>query len=111
MTILSSLAVFFISLGLFFFFAGTVGILRLPDFYSRLHAAGKCDSLAAVLMIIGIALYNLQPFTFGALLVSAKLVLIAVFVFITSPTATHAITEAALVLGVKPWTRKGRKRS
>ena len=111
MTILSSLAVFFISLGLFFFFAGTVGILRLPDFYSRLHAAGKCDSLAAVLMIIGIALYNLQPFTFEALLVSAKLVLIAVFVFITSPTATHAITEAALVLGVKPWTRKGRKRS
>lgn len=111
MTILSSLAVFFISLGLFFFFAGTVGILRLPDFYSRLHAAGKCDSLAAVLMIIGIALYNLQPFTFGSLLVSAKLVLIAVFVFITSPTATHAITEAALVLGVKPWTRKGRKRS
>ena len=111
MTILSILAVFFISLGLFFFFAGAVGLLRLPDFYSRLHAAGKCDSLAAVLMIIGIALYNLQPFTFGALLVSAKLVLIAVFVFITSPTATHAITEAALVLGVKPWTRKGRKRS
>ena len=111
MTILSSLAVFFISLGLFFFFAGTVGILRLPDFYSRLHAAGKCDSLAAVLMIIGIALYNLQPFTFEALLVSAKLVLIGVFVFITSPTATHASTEAALVLGVKPWTRKGRKRS
>lgn len=111
MTILSILAIFFLSIGMFFFFAGTVGILRLPDFYSRLHAAGKCDSLAAVLMITGIALYNLQPFTFGALLVSAKLFLIAVFIFITSPTATHAITEAALVLGVKPWTRKGRKRS
>lgn len=111
MTIFSVLAMILLSLGLFFFLAGTVGILRLPDFYSRLHAAGKCDSLAAVLMIIGIALYNLQPFTFGALLVSAKLLLIAIFVFITSPTATHAITEAALVLGVKPWTRAGRKRS
>ena len=111
MTILSILAIIFLSLGLFFFFAGTVGILRLPDFYSRLHAAGKCDSLAAVLMIIGIALYNLQPFSFGALLISAKLFLIAIFVFITSPTATHAITEAALVLGVKPWTKAGRKRS
>ena len=111
MTILSILAIFFLSLGLFFFLAGTVGILRLPDFYSRLHAAGKCDSLAAVLMIIGIALYNLEPYSFGALLVSAKLLLIAIFIFITSPTATHAITEAALVLGVKPWTRAGRKRS
>ena len=111
MTILSILAIFFLSLGLFFFFAGTVGILRLPDFYSSLHAAGKCDSLAAVLMIIGIALYNLEPYSFGALLVSAKLLLIAIFIFITSPTATHAITEAALVLGVKPWTRAGRKRS
>jgi multicomponent Na+:H+ antiporter subunit G len=111
MTILSILAIILLSLGLFFFFAGTVGILRLPDFYSRLHAAGKCDSLAAVLIIIGIALYNLEPFSFGALLVSAKLFLIAIFVFITSPTATHAITEAALVLGVKPWTKAERKRS
>ena len=111
MTILSILAIILLSLGLFFFFAGTIGILRLPDFYSRLHAAGKCDSLAAVLMIIGIALYNLDPFSFEALLVSAKLLLIAAFVFITSPTATHAITEAALVLGVKPWTRAGRKRA
>lgn len=111
MTILSVAAMALVSLGLFFFFAGTVGILRLPDFYSRLHAAGKCDSLAAVLIIFGIALYNLEPFSFEALLVSAKLLLIAVFVFITSPTATHAITEAALVLGVKPWTKTERKRT
>ena len=45
MTVLSVIAIILILLGLFFFFAGTVGILRLPDFYSRLHAAGKCDSL------------------------------------------------------------------
>ena len=110
MTVLSILAVILILLGLFFFFAGTVGILRLPDFYTRLHAAGKCDSLAAILMVCGVALYNLEPFTFAALLVSINLFFIAVFIFIANPTATHAITEAALVLGVKPWEKKERKK-
>jgi len=111
MTILSILAIVLVSLGLFFFAVGTIGILRFPDFYTRLHAAGKCDSLAGVLMIVGIAIYNLEPFSFSSLLVSAKLMLIAVFVFVTSPTATHVITEAALVLGVKPWQRTGKNRS
>ncbi len=111
MTVLSILTIILVLAGLFFFLVGTVGILRLPDFYTRLHAAGKCDSLAAVLMIVGLAVYNLDPFSFSALLVSAKLMMIAAFVFITSPTATHAVTEAALVLGVKPWRRKGGKRS
>lgn len=106
MTILSILSAVLIALGLFFFLVGTVGILRLPDFYTRLHAAGKCDSLASVLVIVGVALYNLQPFTVANVLVSIKLLLIAAFIFVASPTATHAITEAALVLGVKPWMRK-----
>lgn len=110
MTILSVIVMVLMAVGLFFFFAGTVGVLRLPDFYSRLHAAGKCDSLAAVLMIIGIAIYNVGDFSFGTLLVSFKLILIAVFVFVASPTATHAVTETALVLGVKPWERKKGKR-
>ncbi|MEN8686792.1 MAG: monovalent cation/H(+) antiporter subunit G [Desulfuromonadales bacterium] len=110
MTVLSVIAMILILLGLFFFFTGTVGILRLPDFCTRMHAAGKCDSLAATLMICGIAVYNLQPFTFGALLVSIKLLLIALFVFIANPTATHVITEAALVLGVKPWKRTEKKK-
>lgn len=109
MTVLSVLTIILVLLGLFFFIAGTVGILRLPDFYSRLHAAGKCDSLAAVLVMVGIALFNLESFSFGNLLVSIKILLIAGFVFVTSPTATHAITEAALVLGVKPWQRKKRR--
>ena len=110
MTILSALTIILMRLGLFFFLAGTIGLLRLPDFYSRLHAAGKCDSLAAVLMIAGMAAYNLESFSIGALLVSVKLFLIATFIFVSSPTATHAITEAALVLGVKPWKRTEKKR-
>lgn len=111
MTVLSILAMILVILGLFFFMVGTIGLLRLPDFYTRLHAAGKCDSLAGVLVIVGVAVYNLEPFSFAALLVSGKLMLIAGFVFVTSPTATHAITEAALVLGVKPWQRTGKNRS
>ncbi len=92
--------------GLFFFAVGVLGVLRFPDFYTRLHAAGKCDSLAAVLVIAGLALYNLAEFSFANLLVSLKILAIAVFVFVASPTATHAITKAALIMGVEPWTRK-----
>lgn len=95
--------------GLCFFFIGILGVLRFPDFYTRMHAAGKCDSLASELMLIGIALYNLQDLTLAAVLVSLKILLIALFIFIASPTATHAITESALVLGIEPWKRKGHK--
>jgi len=100
----------FILAGLFFFFVSVLGVLRLPDFYTRMHAAGKCDSLAAELVLIGVALYNLQDFTLATVLVSLKILLIAVFIFVANPTATHAITEAALILGQEPW-RKGDKRS
>jgi multicomponent Na+:H+ antiporter subunit G len=95
-----------IGLGLFFFAAGVIGVLRLPDFYSRLHAAGKCDSLAAVLVLFGVALFNLHTPDLAHVLVSLKILAIAVFVFVASPTATHAITEAALVVGVEPWTKE-----
>lgn len=103
---MSIAAAILIVLGLFFFAVGTLGILRLPDFYTRLQAAGKCDSLAAVLVILGIALFNLGEFSLANLLVSLKILFIAAFVFVASPTATHAITEAALIVGVEPWSKK-----
>ena len=92
--------------GAFFFAIGTIGILRFPDFYARLHAAGKCDTLAAILSLAGITLYNLHEFSFGNILVSCKVLAIIIFVFIASPTATHAITKAALLVGVKPWEKR-----
>ncbi len=107
---MSVAAAIFITAGLFFFLVGVIGVLRLPDFYTRLHAAGKCDSLAAELVIVGVALYVLQDFNLGNTLVGMKILLIAVFVFIASPTATHALTKAALVAGVEPW-KKGEKKS
>ena len=107
---MSLLALFLIFAGLLFFIVGTIGILRFPDFFTRAHAAGKCDSLAAILVIFGIAAYNLADFSPAALLVSIKLLFIAAFVFVASPTATHALTEAALLRGVLPW-EKEKKRS
>ena len=106
---MSFMIILFLVLGLFLFTVGVIGVLRLPDFYSRLHAAGKSDSLAALLVLIGVALYNLQQFSLDNLLVSIKIMFIAVFIYVASPTATHAITRAALVMGVTPWSR-GEKR-
>ncbi len=92
--------------GLIFFAVGTIGILRFPDFYTRLHAAGKCDTLAAILTLVALALFNLQELSLANLLVSLKILAIAAFVFVASPTATHALTEAALIVGVEPWSKK-----
>ena len=107
---MSVVAALLIVAGLFFFAIGVLGILRFPDFYTRLHAAGKCDSLAAVLVVLGIALFNLQEFSGANLLVSIKIMFVAAFVFVASPTATHAITEAALLIGVEPWTKEKKSR-
>ncbi len=95
-----------LAIGLIFFLGGTVGILRLPDFYSRLHAAGKLDTLASLMMLLGLALANVEHFTFLGLLTSLKILLIVVFVFIASPTATHAIVDAGVRAGLKPWTKE-----
>jgi multicomponent Na+:H+ antiporter subunit G len=95
--------------GLFFFTGGAVGILRFPDFYSRLHPAGKLDTLGLLLALIALALFNLHHFSLGTLLTSLKIILIVVFVFLASPTATHAIVDAGVRAGLAPWT-KGEKR-
>jgi len=107
---MSIVATIFILLGLFFFAVGTIGILRLPDFYTRLQAAGKCDSLAAMLVLIGIACHLLGDFSVANLLVAVKILLIGGFIFVASPAATHAITAAALIVGVAPWSKE-KKRS
>ena len=88
----------FILGGLFFFITATLGLLRLPDFYARLHATGKGDTLAVLLSLISLAVYH------GFSLTSAKIVFIAVFMFLAQPTATHAISGAAFRCGVRPWT-------
>lgn len=78
----------FISGGLFFFMVGTVGLLRFPDMFTRAHSAAKCDTLGAMLSLIALVIYN------GINIVSLKLVLIILFIWLTNPTATHLIAKA-----------------
>ena len=92
--------------GLAFFTGGSIGILRLPDFYSRLHAAGKLDTAGQLLALSAIALYVLQDFSLNSFLLATKIVLIVFIIHITSPTATHAIVDAGVRAGLKPWTKK-----
>ena len=103
------LATVLIATGILVLACGVIGILRLPDFYTRMHAAGKTDSLGAVLIVLGFALYNGQSLAPADLLVSLKILFIAVFIFVASPTATHAIMQTAIALGVKPWSKKEEK--
>ncbi|WP_319575019.1 monovalent cation/H(+) antiporter subunit G [uncultured Desulfobacter sp.] len=93
-------------IGFLFFLGGTVGIIRMPDFYTRLHPAGKLDTLGLFAMVSGLALYNLHHFSFGAVLLSIKMMLIVFFVFHSIPTATHAIVDAGMRAGLSPLTRK-----
>jgi multicomponent Na+:H+ antiporter subunit G len=92
--------------GLFFFFATTVGLLRFPDFYTRMHAAGKGDTLSSLLILLGLAIYNLDHITASNLLVSVKILFVLMFIFLASPTATHAIIDAGYESEVKPWARR-----
>lgn len=85
-----------LGIGLFFVLVGAVGVLRFPDFYTRLHAAGMTDTLGAELMLVGLMLHA------GSLQDVAKLALIGLFLFLTSPTATHAVANAAYTAGVEP---------
>ena len=99
------ISIVLISAGFLFFFATSVGVVRLPDFYCRMHAAGKGDTLSTVLILTGLALHNLTHFSGDALLVSVKIMFIAVFIFLASPTASHAILDAGFESGAVPWTR------
>jgi multicomponent Na+:H+ antiporter subunit G len=82
--------------GTFFGFVATVGLLRLPDLYSRLHAASKSDTLGSVLAIAGTAI------VLGVSTESMKMVFLVLFLFLTSPTAAHAIARAGREQEVEP---------
>lgn len=84
--------------GALFLFVSCVGLLRLPDFYTRAHAVGKAETLGSMLILAGLALHN------GAELSSLKLLLILLVIAVTNPTATHALTRAAIRSGLKIWT-------
>ena len=88
--------------GTFFVIIGAIGILRFPDFWARLHAASVTESAGVVLLLSGLCIQA------GFTLVTFKLLIIGVFLFITGPTSTHAIANAALVSGLKPISSKSK---
>ena len=79
-----------------FCIVGAIGLLRMPDFYTRVHAASVTDTLGAGLILLGLILQA------GWTLVAAKLVIVGLLVFFTSPAATHSLARAALGRGLKP---------
>ncbi len=82
--------------GLMLVLAGAIGVIRLPDFYTRMHAAGVTDTLGAELIILGLILQAPDWQTV------AKLALVGLLLFLTSPTATHAVANAAHRAGQMP---------
>ena len=85
-----------LGIGVTFALIGAIGMLRLPDVFSRMHAAGIIDACAAGLVLLGLA------WQAPSWLVAVKLFLIYVFILYTSPTVTHALARAALSGGCKP---------
>jgi multicomponent Na+:H+ antiporter subunit G len=86
--------------GIFFMGVAAIGLLRLPDFYTRAHTVSKTETLGLGLVILGLVFHG------GASLVSIKLVLILIFGFLANPVAAHLITRAAVRSGVQMWTRE-----
>jgi multicomponent Na+:H+ antiporter subunit G len=78
-----------------FCLVGAVGLLRMPDFYTRVHAASVTDNVGSFAILLGLALQA------GLTLVTVKLLFIAALIFFTSPAATHALVKAALERGVQ----------
>jgi multicomponent Na+:H+ antiporter subunit G len=89
--------------GGFFCLVGGIGLLRMPDIFTRMHAAGVTDTMGAGLILAGLALHE------GFSLITVKLGFILIFIVFSSPTATHALAQAALAGGLTPW-RKGEPR-
>ena len=110
MSVLDILSWVSIGGGLFFVVVGTIGILRMPDIYTRLHAAGMTDTMGAGLLLLGMALHTIQEISHGESsywFVLIRLVLVYAFILFTSPIATHALARAGLAGGVEPWTAEG----
>lgn len=88
----------FIAIGLAFFLAGSIGLLRLPDIYTRLHALTKADNLGLGLLTIGLILQ------LDASLPAGKLVLIWLLVMAASSVGSHLIARHARAKGISPWS-------
>jgi multicomponent Na+:H+ antiporter subunit G len=79
-----------------FCIVGAIGLVRMPDFYTRMHAASVTETLGAGLLLLGLILQS------GFTLIAAKLLVLGLLIFFASPTATHALASAAMTRGLAP---------
>ena len=89
-----------IAVGVVALLTGSLGLIRLPDLYSRTHAVGMMDTAGVGFIILGLIIHE------GFTLISVKLALVGIFLFFTSPIATHAVSQVASRSGVKPVTEE-----
>lgn len=82
--------------GGFFCIVGGIGPVRMPDFYTRMHAASVTETLGAGLLLLAMMVHA------GLSLVTAKLVILGLLIFFTSPAATHALAKAGMTRGIEP---------
>jgi len=94
------LSMIFMAAGLFFLVVAAIGVIRLPDVFSRSHAVSLTDSLAAFLMLVGIAIYE------GLDINTLKILLVLALLYLLNPVIAHATLRAALRSGLKPWQRE-----
>ena len=94
------IAALLMGLGLIFLVGSMIGMLRLPDFYSRVHASGNSETLGTMLVFLGLAVYN------GVSITSAKLLIILMFIFLGNPIGSHILTKAAYKTGHPVWTKR-----
>ncbi len=100
-TLVDVLSWILLCLGGAFVVIGGIGALRLPNFYTRLHAASLTETMATILIFLGMILQA------GLSLASVKLLAIMVFLLLTAPTASYALANAALQSGMRPEARRG----
>jgi len=97
---MSVIAIMLILAGLFFLVVAAIGMVRLPDVFSRSHALSLTDSLGAALVLAGLAIY--QGFNMNLL----KILVVLALIFLLNPVISHATIRAALRSGLKPWVRE-----
>lgn len=94
-----------IAIGCLFLVGGAVGLLRLPDLYTRLHAASVTDTGGAIFIVLGLMVQAIA--LHGSVLIAVKLLLVLFFTLFTTPTASHALAKTALLCGLVPIDENG----
>ncbi|CAA6809140.1 MAG: Na(+) H(+) antiporter subunit G [uncultured Sulfurovum sp.] len=97
MTLIEYISLIFLLIGAFFFLAGTLGLLRFPDVYTRLHALTKADNIGLGFIVLGLALQS------DSLVTVAKLILIWVLVLLSGASVAHLVAKSALDKGIRLW--------